>query len=286
MCKKEKGVDRPSYKYFLDEKAEKISDKLLVRFALVLFSVYLVVFGCAFAFRSNYEYFTIKGLSMQNTLNPNPDLVRDPETGEYDYVQDGVYIKFTTKVDYDDIIVIEKTKNDSIIKRALAFGGDYITIASIEYDDGIDYRFMRVKEGQNEVEIIYEDYIKSYEYWNSITGQTENNVTYEGLLYPRYKELGYQTKTFNIMLDGQQREVVFFQIPQDHVFYMGDNRTGSNDARGTGTAQQDKIIGKVVNLVRNGTFIKKDPFLWFFHQIGDFFTIIWDEIVIFFGVKA
>ena len=278
-------MNTPEYKYFIDEQEEKQSNKLFYKFAIILFAIYIILFGSVFVFRSNFEYVTINGESMQSTLNPNPQR-RENADGEINDVQDGVYIKKTTKVDYGDIIVINQGEDDSIIKRVLAFGGDYVTIASVEYDGTRDYRLMRVKSGSENVEILYEDYIKSYDSWNMVQGTIVDNVEYENPLYSVYTYLGYETKELSVFLDGEERDVVFFKIPENHVFYMGDNRTGSRDARSTGTSPQKYIEGYVVKIVRNGTFIKDDAVSWFFQQIKDYFDIIWKEILIFFGANA
>lgn len=273
-------MDRPEYKYFIDRQEEKQSEKIFYKFVVVLFVVYAFIFGIVYAYHSSFEYVTINGCSMQPTLNVNPKYIDGEE------VEDGVYIKLTHDVDYNDIIVINKSKDDSIIKRALAFGGDYVTIASINYDGDRDYRLMRVKEGSGEVEIIYEDYIKSYDYWNMVEGEIVGNVEYENPFYSTCTYLNFKTKTFDLFLDGELREVIFFQIPEGDVFFMGDNRTGSLDARSTGTTSQKNILGYVVKIVQDGTFIKQDTVKWFFQQIRDFFDIIWEEILIFFGSNA
>lgn len=274
-------MEKQEYKYFLDEKEDKQSDKLFFKFAIVLFVIYLVVFASAFIFRANFEYITINGCSMQNTLNPNPVEI------DNELVQDGVYIKLTQNVNYGDIIVLNKTEEESIIKRALAFGGDYVTIASISYDGNRDYRFMRVKQGSDEVEILNEaNYIKSYDLWNMVEGEVVGDVEYETSIYLNYQGLQYNTKTFDVLLDGKEREVVFFEIPDDHVFYMGDNRTGSYDARFSGTLNKSHIEGYVVKIVHNGTLTKQNAFSSLFQQIGDFFSIIWGEISRFFGAKG
>lgn len=272
------------YKYFKDEKEEKQSNKLFIKFIVILFVVFSFIFCVVSIYHSNFQYVKITGCSMQPTLNENPI-----EVDGYD-VQDGVYIKLTKSIDYGDIVVIDKDKksdkDDLIIKRALAFGGDYVTIASISYNDTRDYRFMRVKQGHQEVEIIYEDYIKSYAYWNSYAGSVENGVEYENPLYTKYLSLNYETKVFSLQLGGQEKEVVFFKVPENNIFYMGDNRTGSLDARINGTELKAHVLGKVVKIVNNGTFIQEEPAKWFFQQISDFFSIVWKEISIFFGAKA
>ncbi len=271
-----------NYKYFQDEVEEKKTNKVFYKFIIAIALVYLAIFAIVYSYHANFEYVTINGPSMQNTLNPNPELRDENE------VQDGVIVKLSTDADYGDIIVIDRgEKVSSIIKRALAFEGDYFTIASIDFNGGRDYRFMRIKAGTNEVEIINEPYIKSYEYWNMIEGYTSNGIVYEGVLYPEYtQELHYSTTTFDVKIDGQTHAIEFFKVPEGEVFYMGDNRTASLDARVYGTTKQSNIYGYVVKIVHNGTFIKDNPVKWFFQQIGDFFEVIWREILIFFGMKA
>lgn len=271
----------PEYKYFLDEKKDKQSDKIFIRFAIVLFVIYAFIFGVASIYRSNFQYITINGASMQPTLNANP-IYKDGKE-----LQDGVYVKVTNNIDYGDIIVINKEneKDESIIKRALAFGGDYITIASVGEGGNRDYRFMRVKKGTNNVEILKEDYILSYDYWNITQSTVVDDVEYERGFYYNFKSLGYETAYFDIEIDGQDKSVVFFKVPKDDVFYMGDNRTGSYDARHTGTTNKKRVLGYVVKVVNDAFFKKQDSVSWFFQEIGDFFSIVWREIEIFFGSK-
>ena len=273
----------PEYKYFQEEVEEKKTNKVFYKFVVALVIVYLILFAIIYAYHASFEYVTINGCSMQPTLNPNPELK------DIDEVQDGVIVRLGHNADYGDIIVIDRGENeDSIIKRALAFGGDYFTIASVNVGGDVDYRFMRIKEGSQEVEILEEEeYIKSYEYWNMIDGYTLNGIEYESLLYTKYTEdLNYQTTTFDVPIGGQTYPIEFFQVPEGQVFYMGDNRTGSSDARLSGPVDQTNIYGHVVRIVHNGTFIKEDPVKWFFQQIADFFAIIWREILIFFGMTA
>lgn len=275
--------EKPFQKYFQDERQEKISQKLFFTFLMILLVFYAIIFGVISYYRTNFEYVTINGVSMQPTLNVNVS------SGTNDS-HDGVYIKRTNKVDYNDIIVIATGyKDESIIKRALAFGGDYITIASVNYDGERDYRFMRVKKGSDEVEIINEkNYIKSYDAWNGNTGTIINNVEYENPFYTYYTEsdLNYDKKIFTVNLDGQDRDVIFFKIPDNKVFFMGDNRTQSRDARVSGATDKKNVLGYVVRIVKNGTMIKKDAGKWFSQSLEDFFSIIWREISIFFGSKG
>ncbi len=275
-------METPEYKYFKDEVEEKKTNKVFYKFVLALVLIYLVLFAIIYSYHVNFEYVTINGCSMQPTLNPNPELQ------DIDEVQDGVIVRVGHDADYGDIIVIDRGEDeDSIIKRALAFGGDYFTIASVDFDGGRDYRFMRIKEGSDEVEILYEEYIKSYEYWNMVDGYVNDGIEYESILYVKYTQyLNYQTTKFDVEIGGQTYAIEFFQVPEGEVFYMGDNRTGSSDARISGTTKQTNIYGHVVRIVHNGTFIKEDPVKWFFQQIADFFAIIWREILIFFGMVA
>jgi signal peptidase I len=46
-------------------------------------------------------------------------------------------------------------------------------------------------------------------------------------------------------LDGVQQKVEAFEVPEDHIFMMGDNRNQSSDSRYWGALPMDKIMGKL-----------------------------------------
>ena len=223
---------------------------------------------------------------MQNTLNPDAKVQEDK--------QDGVFIRKTQDVDYGDIIILQthgqvqsqNGENPTIIKRALAFGGDYITIAKIDVLNsrlGKEYRFMRVKKSVGQVEVVEEDYIKSYELWTGTSEGTSilvNGVSYERKFYEKYWTY-FQCKEIYVAEMGQN--VLFFEIPAGQVFFMGDNRSGSTDARTIRPFEVEDIVGKVEIIVRNGS--NDDyPANWFYKFKG-FVELCWKEILRFFGAN-
>lgn len=268
------------YQYYQDEKDDKISQRLFMIFVFILLLFYLALFITNIFFQQSFRYVTINGTSMQPTLNPNPVEVEDG------FVQDGVYIKLTQDIDYNDIIIIDKSVDNSeykqtIIKRVLGFEYDKISIAKVEVDGKSTYRFMRIKSGTNKVEIIYEDYIKSYDLWNAITSITDGGIDYENIFY----------KTFlmgnNVSLEYVEGVgyVKFYQIQQNQIFYMGDNRTGSSDARSSGTENIEKVIGKVVEISHNSTNIQNSLF-WWFNRVVTYLKIIGKQIIEYFAWKV
>ena len=268
------------YQYYQDEKDDKISQRLFMIFVFILLLFYLALFITNIFFQQSFRYVTINGTSMQPTLNPNPVEVEDG------FVQDGVYIKLTQDIDYNDIIIIDKSVdnseyNQTIIKRVLGFEYDKISIAKVEVDGKSTYRFMRIKSGTNKVEIIYEDYIKSYDLWNAITSITDGGIDYENIFY----------KTFlmgnNVSLEYVEGVgyVKFYQIQQNQIFYMGDNRTGSSDARSSGTENIEKVIGKVVEISHNSTNIQNSLF-WWFNRVVTYLKIIGKQIIEYFAWKV
>lgn len=287
--------EKPYEKYFLEEREEKNAAKVFYIFVAVFIVLFFAFVGINYSFNQKYTYITISGESMQPTLNPTPAIVATTQNGVIvqSAIQDGVYVEKTQDIDYDDIIIIENVfKDKSIIKRALAFEGDYITIAKIRTEQNVfEFRFMRVKAGSDQVEVLPEQYIKSHWEWafyyspssNQIQDSASASVVYEEEFFQTFRH-AYDSKYFSVD-EAEGAQVKFFKVPDDEVFYMGDNRINSTDSRIKGTTEMTNVVGKVVQIVHNGAYYQGNIF-HSFHRIGGYFAVIWQEILGFFGARA
>lgn len=299
------------YRYFQDVKDEKMAERIFYIFIYILLIFYIIVFVCNIAFQNSYSYVTIRGTSMQPTLNADPIY----EDG-YAF-QDAVYVRLTKDIDYGEIIIIdkseEKDRSSTIIKRVLGFEGDKITIAKLPIlqEDGstrTEYRFIRIKDEPNSnVEILYEDYISGYVngsykdgygVWNiepavldiSEEGSGINTILYEQEFYLNYIYNNSNVVIENVAYNGQVYSMKFFVIGSDkqdsdpdQIFYMGDNRTGSSDARFTGTEGMDRVVGRVVSIVHDGYSLRNSPWSWL-NNLKEYLIIIWNEIERYFSI--
>ena len=284
--------EKPYRKHFEQQKEEKKAKKGGWLFLFVTVLICCVLFGISYSFNQNYYYIEVEGKSMQPTINPNPVVVeRTVGSAKYETsVQDGVYVSPTKDIDYEDIIILENMFIDkkTIIKRALAFEGDYVSIAKVENEEGMMvFRLMRVKAGNSKVEVLKEEYIKSEWEWATYCAPAEaempqdsqtRDVVYERYFYETFSDGDYQQRIFTV--DG--KDVKFFKVPEDEIFYLGDNRVYSTDSTEEGTVSIDNLVGKTVRIVRNGTYHSGNIF-FFFNRIGEVLSIIWDEILRFFG---
>ena len=51
------------------------------------------------------------------------------------------------------------------------------------------------------------------------------------------------------------QSVLFYEIGEGQIFYLGDNRANSSDARYFGTVDaEEMVVGKVVKLIENGSY--------------------------------
>lgn len=289
----------PFEEHFQVRKADKVAIRLFFTFVYVLLIFYGIIFVTDIAFNLKYRYITVEGLSMQPTLNTNPIVVDDK------YYQDGVYIELTQEVDYNDIVIVSRP-NDvvgnadyTVIKRAIAFDGDKISIVKLPTGEidvfGMpisEYRLVLQKKNEKAPQVVYEDYIKSYEEWDFISSTLHNGLRYDADFYRDYIQKGLTTTSTvsytNKLGETASAEVELYTIgsssdtDERQVFYLGDNRLGSKDSRENGTTDQSLIVGKVIYIVHDSYSLKNSAFGWL-NKVKYFFVIIWDEIVEYFA---
>ena len=294
------------YTYFKIEKENRISYKIFYKFIYAILVAFVLILAFGLTFEYSYGYVTIQGTSMQPTLNPDPEYIQGKGT-----FQDAVFVKYTQNVDYGDIVIINlpepNNENYSIIKRVIAKEGDYVTIVKLPVTQKNgqviwQYRTLRRQAGSNIVEILQEDYIASYQEWSSWQGRlgaqtgriekgnlvVEKEMEYEPSFFEYYLQHN-ECKVLQFSFNDQTYQAQFFCVGQDkaedepdQIFFMGDNRTGSTDARVIGTKDVDHIVGKVVSIVKNAT-INGASFTGYFNYIGGIFELIWKEILSYFA---
>ena len=311
------------YEYYQDVRQDKIEKRTFLLFVIILTCFFSLIFVTNIFFQSNYRYITVNGLSMQPTLNQNPVKVDGKAVQDGVYIK-LLKNKSTNELDYGDIVILDETDEfgKTIIKRYLAKGGDKISIFKVNINGSEEYRFVRIKSGSTVPEVIEESYLEgdvynclidSYEQlgytkWSREAYYSVVSVKYESWFYSTffnpdsfiynpdseiyqndyrsYVPYTHSISTYTVQYDGQTyNNVLFYEVPQNDMFYMGDNRTNSQDARMNGTEAVSKVIGKVVKVTRNSTSSQNSIF-WLFSRTKGYLEIIWDEIVNYFAWKA
>lgn len=168
-------------------------------------------------FNLTHEYHVVNGDSMLPTLNNNN-------------TTDGVFVSTIKAYDRGDIIVYCKEDGVYVIKRLIAIGGDKISLREI---DGV-YRIVLIYSGEEEERVIDEPYLSSY---------AKNQV-----LQARFEVI---INECGLTLDDNG----FFQLNENQIFFLGDNRPVSKDCSIYGPKDKNGVVGKVDYIAYGNRFI-------------------------------
>lgn len=252
-------------KEYVDKQVRK-----LPKFVSAIFLIYVIIFICFmiwyFTFRSTYVISDVEGPSMSPTINIGV-ADNDAYTKE-----DFVYVNKKKEVEREDIVVVNlnttgDSKNDNlIIKRAVALGGDKITIRIAE--DGFYHVFIQYA-GEEEVMETEESYIKSYEGWTrSKSTYVKSSIYYENEFYNTFLMSGEDVT----VIDG----VYFYEVPEGKYICLGDNRAVSRDSRNRGAFSESQMQGVAQIIVKDGC--KSSGLGLFFKKVGSICNFYWKEI--------
>ena len=185
----------------------------------------------------------------------------------------------------------------------MAFEGDYISIAQTKDESGKDVlAFYRIAKGTALDQETFEDEsarvdetsgengytIKSAQEWWEVFGHyvssdltvdvggESKTIRYEEKFFYKFldgfNELDEQTKIENFFVS--KNGMVYVKVPEGKIFYMGDNRAHSTDARDYGFAERNLVVGRAEFIVYDYNFVSR---LWevvkfYFKQVEEFFA--------------
>ena len=203
---------------------------VVVLIALIFFYLF---YGCAI----------VDGQSMENTL----------KNGQRCLLQKRGYT-----IERGDIVTLEhpnpKEKGKMLIKRVIALGGDKILYVLNEGNKYVDMYICR--SGEINFKLANEKYLKEERmtYADKDSKFIDMNGNAVPVIMHRSQEViesidvtdehaDYNTR---LILDGA------ITVPDGYIYYMGDNRNHSSDARYYGPCKSSAVSGKIVEIAEKG----------------------------------
>ena len=255
---------------------------------------FLLFFAWYTVFVTTHKFYAVKGVSMMPTLNTaitEEEILYDPNVQEISY--DAVYVDKSTKPRLFDIVVVEYSKKNSVIKRLMATEGDYITIAKGQKDGKDCFYFYRIPKGSDLMTFSDEQAkmdetsgangytIRGYEDWYlNRTGSSQPLESISTLNGTNEYEYNFYNKFLaNYSTDDEnfytsESGLVYVKVPEGKCFFMGDNRGHSTDGRENGFVSTEKIVGRAEFIVENYNFVNRilEVVKFYFSEMEKFFA--------------
>jgi signal peptidase I len=193
------------------EAAQKNRTPAWLKFALIFIAVAFT--AMMILFRANWHFYSIAAGSMEPTLRVGDYLAARNGPFEADEISRG-----------EVIVYLQAGGNIPFISRLIGKGGDRIQmIGGMVYLNG------------DALKIASLDDYELHEPGGRVSSVRRFEETLDGKRY----------ETLDIRNDSGGDNTKAFDIPEGHVFVLGDNRDNSNDSRfGAGFIPLDRIIGK------------------------------------------
>lgn len=285
---------------YSDKKVKEETKNLTLYFIVhitlyVVLFFFLLFFAWYTVFITTHKFYAVKGVSMMPTLNSEiteDEIMYDPDVQQLSY--DAVYVDKSTKPRLFDIVVVEYSKTNSVIKRLMATEGDYITIAKGTTTSGDEcFYFYRIPKGTDLASFSDEHAkldemsgqngytIRGYEDWyknkatssqppKTISTSSGTNEYEYNFYYKFLSEYQEGDDEFYTSPNG----LVYVKVPDGKRFFMGDNRGHSTDSRENGFVDKEKIVGRAEFIVENYTFVNRilEVVKFYFSEMEKFFA--------------
>lgn len=287
---------------YSDEKVKDETKHLALYFTVHIFLYIVLLFFLIFfvwytVFISSHSFYAVKGVSMMPMLNAQitEQQLENNLLEAQEMSFDAVYVDRTTDLQVFDIIVVSRPNEEAIIKRLMAVGGDYITIVKGESETGEEcFFFYRIPKGTDLSTISDDEQFKvlengenGYQIYDSETLWIHHDSVLnpvETFANEQLNDFDYERNFFNTFLRSYQdgndnfylspNGLVYVRVPENQVFYMGDNREYSSDCRLTGFCDKSAVVGRAEFVVYNYNFANR---LWevvkfYFREMEEFFA--------------